>query len=69
MEKFSNLQKKRLSNILDNAGQVLLGTLIINPLLDSESNKQLVYITLVGLSLTIFAWVLSLKLEGGDLNI
>ena len=54
-------QLKRFSNILDNAGQVLLGSLILNPLLNPTNISGV--IIAVGVPMTLVIWWGSLKFE------
>lgn len=57
----SKLQLKRLSNIFDNAGQVLLGSLILNPLLTPTNVSDVIIIS--GVLMILVVWWVSLKLE------
>jgi hypothetical protein len=60
MHLFMNSQLKRLSNIFDNAGQVLLGTLVLSPVLSTPEAS----LVLLGISMTVlYSGFLSLKLE------
>lgn len=63
MKVFTARQLKRFSNIFDNAGQVFLGSLVINPLLGAPGNVGLVTITSIGAGLTFFLWWVSLRIE------
>lgn len=56
-------QLKRLSNIFDNVGQVLLGTLVLNPLLNPIDEFNSNAILIVGLTATSLSWWVSLKFE------
>ncbi len=58
-------QLKRFSNIFDNIGQVLLGSLILDLLLN-PTNTSGVIITL-GIPMTLVVWWVSLKIERGSL--
>jgi len=60
---FTNPQLKRLSNILDNAGQVVLGSLVLAPLMGSEGSITLIGVASLGSFLVILLWGLSLSLE------
>jgi hypothetical protein len=63
MPVFTNSQLKRFSNIFDNAGQVMLGSLVINPLLTPASSPGLIPAILLGAILTLLLWWVSLRLE------
>lgn len=61
---FTKDQIKRMANIFDNAGQVVLASVIIPPLLglfDARSSR--VIILFIGMLTTVIFWWLSLKLE------
>ena len=53
----------RLSNILDNAGQVFLGIMVVSPLI-SGANQNGVYLVALGITSSLFVWFISLKLNG-----
>lgn len=59
MKLFTSSQLKRFSNIFDNAGQVLFGTLVLSPLLSVPN----VLLVLLGIAMTLSAWWISLKFE------
>ena len=63
MPLFTNSQLKRFSNIFDNAGQVMFGSLVLNPLLTPAGLGELIPVTLLGVGLTLFLWWLSLRSE------
>jgi hypothetical protein len=56
-------QLKRLSNIFDNAGQVLLGTLVIGPLISNTGIGKIVGTVSFGILVTVLLWFSSLTLE------
>ena len=60
---FTRNQIRRFSNIFDNAGQVFLGSLVLSPLFDFSSSKDIAPFILGGTVLTFFLWWLSLRLE------
>jgi|GEM_PF-5731038 len=55
-------QIRRLANIFDNAGQVSLGSLVINSIIE-KSNYYSINVTIVGTLLTLMCWYFSLKFE------
>lgn len=59
----TNSQLKRLSNIFDNAGQVLFGWLVITPVIASAPYSSVLPVSLFGSILTILLWWVSLRLE------
>lgn len=59
---FTREQLKRLANILDNAGQVFLATVVIAQLISGLENKNYLVIIL-GIIFTISCWWLSLRIE------
>ncbi len=63
MQLFTPSQIKRFSNIFDNAGQVSLGSLAINPIINPSDLRMLTPVILSGISLTFFLWWVSLRLE------
>ena len=63
MPLFTNPQLKRFSNIFDNAGQVMFGSLVISPLIVSENPQRLIPVSILGFMLTFFLWWVSLRLE------
>lgn len=54
-------QIKRVSNILDNAGQVTLGSLVI-PYLSASDNDTLIYSSVL---VTILLWIIAISVEKG----
>jgi hypothetical protein len=60
---FNRSQIGRLSNILDNAGQVFLGSLVLSPLFDFYSSKDIAPFILGGAILTFFLWWVPSRLE------
>ena len=63
MPNFTTSQLKRFSNIFDNAGQVLLGTVVITPVLNPKPPLGSIGVALLGSCLTLFAWWISLRIE------
>jgi len=66
--KLTSAQISRLSNIMDNAGQVVLATMVLNPLLAGGLDKTNRLVIISGSVGTIFLWVISIILakEGGE---
>ncbi len=60
-------QLKRLSNIFDNAGQVLFGYLVIGQLAGSGVFVKLTADIVSGILITVLFWYISLTLEGRSL--
>jgi len=60
---FTKPQLKRLSNIFDNAGQVLFGYLVIGPVFGSEGLVRVSAIAVSGIIMTVSLWLISLILE------
>jgi len=54
---------KRLANIMDNAGQVVLGTIVLPGILNAVDQNSLTMLTLVGIPTCTLCWWLSLRLE------
>ena len=63
MQTFTRSQLKRLSNILDNAGQVLFGYLVLSPIFNPDSLGKTITVVTLGICMTILSWGLSLKIE------
>lgn len=60
-KEFTSNQLKRSANILDNAGQVFLATLVLAPLISGRSiSKSMLFL---GIGATIFVWWVSLYIE------
>lgn len=60
---FTRNQIRRFSNIFDNAGQVILGSLVLGPLFGPSYRGGLDSMMVGGSVLTFFLWWLSLRLE------
>ena len=56
----SDEKKERLASIFSDAGQVLFASVVINPILNSQSNSESI---LVGSATTLIVWVASLLLS------
>lgn len=56
---FTVKQFDRLSNICDNAGQVVFGIVVIAPLFNQEQNS---FVILLGILSAIFSWTASILL-------
>jgi len=54
-------QIERVSNILDNAGQVLLGVMVISPLIGGF-DKLDIGVVVLGLIGVLFCWMISIRL-------
>ena len=54
-------QMSRLSNIFDNAGQVILGVVVLSPII-SGFDKTNIIVVLSGMVVMIFCWSLSVWL-------
>jgi len=63
MERFTRSQILRLANIFDNAGQVLLATVVLPQLLSREPYISDPKRTTMGIVSTIAAWWVSLRFE------
>jgi len=63
MARFTQTQILRLANIFDNAGQVLLATVVLPPIFTQESGRIETNIIFIGMLSTIAAWWISLRLE------
>ncbi|MFC1622043.1 hypothetical protein ACFL13_01525 [Patescibacteria group bacterium] len=57
---FTNDQIKRMSNILDNSGQVILGSVVISSLVGPEKLSGTI---IVGIFSVLSVWWISLRLE------
>ena len=55
-------QLDRLSNILDNAGQVVLGVAVLSPLITGVDNRKM-SVLLLGLVTVVFCWMFSIWLS------
>ena len=55
-------QFSRLANIMDNAGQIVMGTIVLNPIIIGAKNIDYVII-FSGILTTISLWIISLILE------
>ena len=65
---FTVNQLERLSNISDNAGQVVLAVVVLTPMI-SGIEKVNVFVILSGVVVTIFCWLLSVWFAGkGELK-
>jgi hypothetical protein len=62
MRLFTSKQISRVANILDNSSQVVLGTLVINPILETDQRRQAVTI-ISGIIILFLIWWLSLRVE------
>lgn len=62
MFEINTKQIKRLANIFDNAGQVCLGSLVLNSL-NKETSQNNINIIIIGILMTLLCWYFSLKLE------
>lgn len=60
-------QLKRLSNIFDNAGQVLFGYLVIGQVVGSGVYIKVTADIVSGILITVLFWYISLTLEGRSL--
>lgn len=60
--RFSREELLRLTNILDNAGQIFLGGLVISPIFLNIHPLIMFAIILVGIILTFVCWIISLRL-------
>ena len=56
---FTIEQLNRLSNIFDNAGQVILGVVVLSPII-SAFDKSNTIVVLSGIVVMIFCWWLSI---------
>lgn len=63
--RFSSEQLSRLANILDNAGQVVLGTVVLGPFVSGGLDRLSLFMIILGLSLILLLWTGSLVLEKG----
>lgn len=59
---FTKNQLQRLANILDNAGQVFLATVVLTPFISTVESRDN-YVILLGIILTLGSWWLSLRIE------
>lgn len=59
---FTKNQLRRWANIFDNAGQVLLATVVLPPFISEVENKNNP-VLLLGIILTLGSWWLSLRIE------
>lgn len=66
MRGFSSNQIKRFSNILDNAGQVVLASVVVQPIVSGLSPISL--FTVFGIITVVVIWSLALLMEGGVYN-
>lgn len=62
MELFTKKQIGRAANILDNAGQVFVATLVL-PLLTINADTPGTYVLPIGVILATLCWWISLRLE------
>jgi len=63
MPLFTKPQLKRLSNIFDNAGQVMLGYLVLDPIISTSGFTKVFVTTSFGILITVSFWLISLILE------
>lgn len=56
---FTGSQFRRLSNIFDNAGQVIFGVAVLSPII-SKVDKANFIIVVLGIISALFCWVVSL---------
>lgn len=56
-------QINRLSNVFDNAGQVVLGVVVLSPIISGFDRVNLLVIVL-GIAFTIFCWLTSIWFSG-----
>jgi hypothetical protein len=63
----TNSQIKRLSNVFDNAGQVLFGYLVIGQVVGSGIFIKVTADIVSGILITVLFWYISLTLEGRSL--
>jgi hypothetical protein len=54
-------QIERVSNILDNAGQVILGAMVISPLIGGF-DKLYISVVVLGLIGVLLCWLISIRL-------
>lgn len=59
---FTKQQLQRLANIFDNAGQVLLGTSVLTPLIFGVEKENKI-VVLFGIMITLLMWWISLRIE------
>lgn len=52
----------RVSNILDNAGQVVLGVAVLSPVIGGVDTAN-IKVVVLGLFTTLFCWLFSIALE------
>lgn len=64
----TSAQFDRLSNIFDNAGQVLFGALVISPFV-SQIDKPYGIVVPLGIAGTIICWIVSVLLSKKEINI